>query len=171
MRELCERVRRRLAERAWTQAHLAHASGLSASVVSRLLAGRRRWSKTHLGRVAAALSTTPDELTRGLDADDVATIDVAFVATLTRDHAFLVSEQTRLTAALAAAEWKLAKAVKAQQVLARQLVDLRLNLDRTRRSLAAAEASRRIAESRERDLARQVSALRVKSHCPTENPL
>jgi len=56
---LSERVRPLLKERDWSQAHLAQASGLDPSVVSRLLAGERPWRKEHLACVSAACPRPP----------------------------------------------------------------------------------------------------------------
>lgn len=160
---LSERVRQLLKDRDWSQAHFAQASGLDASVVSRLLAGERPWRKEHLACVAAALSTTPDDLIKGTDTtvDDGAEIDAEFVATLTKAHGALVAENARLAAELAAANSKIKQTADDQQKLTQQAADLQLALDREKRSRAAAESEKRATEVREGELARQVSVLQA----------
>lgn len=158
---LSERVRQHLKDRNWSQAQLAQASGLDPSVVSRLLAGERPWRKEHVACVAAALSTTPEDLIEGTDTsvDDGTEIDAEFVATLTKAHGALVAENARLEAELAAANSKVKQSGDDQQKLAQQVADLELALEREKRSRAAMESEKRAAEMREAELTRQVSSL------------
>jgi transcriptional regulator with XRE-family HTH domain len=165
---LSGRIRQLLKDRDWSQAHLAQASGRDPSVVSRLLAGERPWRKEHLACVAAALSTTPDDLIKDTDTtvDDGAEIDAEFVATLTKAHGALVGENARLAAERAAANSKINQ-TDDQQKLTQQAADLQLALDREKRSRAAAESEKRATEVREGELARQVSILQAE-HPPGE---
>lgn len=160
---LSERVRQLLKDRDWSQAHLAQASGLDPSVVSRLLAGERPWRKEHLACVATAMSTTPEELIKGTDTavDDGAEIDAEFVATLTKAHGALVAENSRLATELAAANLKIKQMGDDQQKLTQQAADLQLALDREMRSRATAESEKRATEMRESELSRQVSTLKA----------
>jgi chromosome segregation ATPase len=113
--------------------------------------------------VAAALSTTPEELTRDTDtpADRGGELDAEFVATLTRAHATLVSENARLDAELKTAQSKIKQMSDEQQRLNRQIADLQLSLDRETRARLAVESEKRATEKREGELARQVSTLKA----------
>lgn len=160
---LRERVRDLLKERGSSQAQLAQASGLDASVLSRLLSGDRPWRREHIACVSASLSMTPEELTKDTDAqvDDGVEIDAEFVATLTRAHGTLVAENARLAEELAATTAKLKDYGEEQKKLIEQQGQLELALDREKRARATAEAAKREAEVREAELVRQVSALKA----------
>lgn len=160
---LSQRVRQLLKYRGWPQAQLAQASGLDPSVLSRILAGERPWRKEHIACVAAALSTTPEEMAKDTDTlvADGGELDAEFVATLTKAHGALVGENARIAEELAAAKLKLKQLGDEQKKLGQQNGDLHLSLDREKRSRATAESERRATEVREGELARQVSALKT----------
>src|SRR4051812_39192010 len=100
---LQDRVRQLVRERNWSQVQLAEASGVDSSVLSRLLGGDRPWRNEHIAAVAAALSKTPAELTAGTDTDLPREDGIAakFIATLTKAHGSLVSQNRQLNEELA----------------------------------------------------------------------
>ena len=160
---LSDRVRQLLKERDWSQVQLAQASGLDPSVLSRLLAGERPWRQEHIACLAAALSMTPEGLTKDTDtpADRGGELDAEFVTTLTRAHATLVSDNAKLNAELETAQSKIKQMSDEQQRLNRQIADLQLSLDRETRTRLAVEAEKHATEKREGELARQVSTLKA----------
>ncbi len=149
------RIRDLLTARRWSQAQLAEASGLQPSVVSRLLAGSRPWKQEHIARIAAALSTSPEELTKGIDASLELTGPLAehFVATLTKDHGTLVGENERLTEELAATKQQLRKLVEERE-------ELRSSDEREQRLRTTAESELRAARHQQNELENQNRTLR-----------
>jgi transcriptional regulator with XRE-family HTH domain len=159
---LGERVRQLLRERSWSQAQLAEASGLDPSVVSRALGGERPWKKEHIACIAAALSKAPEELVAGTDATISAgesEVDAEFVARLTKDHGALVAENGRYSEEVAAIRKQLERLEEEGGKRALACGELRLDLERERRSKAAAEMEKRASESREAQLIREIGRL------------
>jgi len=152
---LSNRVRDLLRDRHWSQAHLAQASGLQPSIVSRLLAGSRPWKSEHVARVAAALSMSPDELTSGTEAalDRPGQVDAQFVATLTKDHGALIGENRRLAEELAAIKEQLQRIVEEGD-------RLRLRIGRESRLRTTAESELRAVRQQHTAIESQNRSLR-----------
>jgi transcriptional regulator with XRE-family HTH domain len=161
---LGERVRQLLRERNWSQAQLAEASGLDPSVLSRALGGERPWKKEHIACIAAALSKAPDELVAGTEASIggvESDVDAEFVAALTKAHGVLVAENGRCGEEVAAIRKQLERVDEEARKRAMACEELRLDLERERRSKAAAEMEKRASESRESRLIREIGRLKL----------
>ncbi len=131
LERLGARVRRLLLERGIAQAALAELTRASRSQLSRMIAGRRRWTPHHIEAVARALDMTPEDLVAGTDAADILR---ANGATVEREYAEqLAGELAAVTARLQGAEAELAALLKerddseqAKQALAADLEKARL---------------------------------------------
>ncbi len=161
---LAEKIKRLLAERGWTQARLSQASGLDATVLSRLLAGERHWRTDHVACVAAALGLPAEELADGTDAAELAggaTVDANFVATLTLAHATLGAENARLLGEIDAAKAAAAAAEKRKKQFAADFDRAEREVTRERRARELAESARATAVEAETRLQRELSHLRT----------
>jgi len=158
---LSDKIKQILTDRGWTQTRLASSSGLDPSVLSRLLGGERTWRKEHVACVAAALSMTPDALVDGTEVSltgDAKEVDAEFVLTITKAHGTLVAENSRLSEELAICQQQARDAEAQSRILAENLDELRLTLDREKRAHAVAEAEKRAAEQREVAVVRELSS-------------
>jgi transcriptional regulator with XRE-family HTH domain len=160
---LSERVRQLLKDRDWSQAQLAQATPQELSIappphkLCALCATVVRWrgdgsTRTGRGRLTNDTDTS---------AESGGELDTEFVATLTKAHGSLVSDNARLNAELQTAQSKVKQLSDELQRLNRQIADLQLSLDRESRSRLAAETEKHATEVRERELTRQVSALKT----------
>jgi transcriptional regulator with XRE-family HTH domain len=160
---LGDRIRQLLRERSWSQAQLAEASGLDPSVLSRALGGERPWKQEHIACIAAVLSKAPEELVAGTDATisgGESDLDAEFVATLTKAHGALVAENGRCSEEVAAIRKQLERLDEEARKRALSCEELRLDLERERRTKAAAELEKRASESREAQLVREIGRLK-----------
>jgi transcriptional regulator with XRE-family HTH domain len=161
---LTRRVRELLRERGWSQAQLAEASGVAAAVLSRVLRGEREWRSEHVAGVAAAFAMTPEELVHGPrrgGAGGGAHLEPAFVTALTRAHASLLADNTRLAAELAAVKHQAVRVAADLASTTRDREELRLSLEGEARARAAAEAAHHATGAQLADLARELGILKA----------
>jgi len=164
MKTLAEKVRSLLRKRGWTQAELAAASGLGASVLSRLLSGERPWRREHITCLAAAFSLTPHDLVSATDhegKEEGGEVDAEFVGTLMKAHAALVAENARLASVHESLKKQGEASNEKLRSYSQELDELHLALERERRSRATSDTARVAAEEREGRARRESLELRA----------